>query len=388
MAAVKDWIHQLVEKMVSQVLESHIPTLREELVRRVVQELQPAVGKNQEAGQPASSAGQGSTPPQLLKAISSIHQATAQKEILAALLDGVSGFCSRTALFVVRSGAAVGWQGRGFSNPDAVKNFALGMNSSFAAKALQEKKVQSGPSAGMDKHFLDAVGAPEQDQALMLPLVLKEKVAGLLYADAGPKGGKLDAAAVEMLVLSAGLWLEVVTLRRSTTGTAPAQEGVVEQAPVSAKTEPVAVQQATPAVVAPPAPVPVVAPEPEPPKAMAAAAGATTSPVQAPPSEAPPSEAPGAADGGMSDEEVHKKAKRFAKLLVDEIKLYNKDKVAEGRKKKDLYSRLKEDIDKSRATYDKRYGKTAAAEAKYFDHEIVRILAENDKSLLGANYSQ
>ena len=381
MAAVKDWIHQLVEKMVSQVLESHIPTLREELVRRVVQELQPAVGKNQEAGQPAPSAGQGSTPPQLLKAISSIHQATAQKEILAALLDGVSGFCSRTALFVVRSGSAVGWQGRGFSNPDAVKNFALGMNSSFAAKALQEKKIQSGPSAGMDKHFLDAVGAPEQDQALMLPLVLKEKVAGLLYADAGPKGGKLDAAAVEMLVLSAGLWLEVVTLRRSSTGTAPAQEGMVEQAPVSAKTEPVAVQQATPAVVAPPVAVPVTAPEPEPPKAMAAAAAA--SPVQTPPREAPPS-----ADGGMSDEEVHKKAKRFAKLLVDEIKLYNKDKVAEGRKKKDLYTRLKEDIDKSRATYDKRYGKTAAAEARYFDQEIVRILAENDKSLLGANYSQ
>ena len=319
-----------------------------------------------------------------MKAISSIHQATAQKEILAALLDGVSGFCSRTALFVVRSGAAVGWQGRGFSDPDAVKNFALGMNSSFAAKALQEKKIQSGPCAGMDKHFLDAVGAPEQNQALMLPLVLKEKVAGLLYADAGPKGGKLDAAAVEMLVLSAGLWLEVVTLRRSSTGTAPAQEGMVEQAPVSAKTEPVAVQQAAPAMVASPVPVPVAAPEPEPPKAMAAAAAAVASPVQAP----PPSEVPASADGGMSDEEVHKKAKRFAKLLVDEIKLYNKDKVAEGRKKKDLYSRLKEDIDKSRATYDKRYGKTAAAEAKYFDQEIVRILAENDKSLLGANYSQ
>jgi hypothetical protein len=86
------------------------------------------------------------------------------------------------------------------------------------------------------------------------------------------------------------------------------------------------------------------------------------------------------------DAEVHKKAKRFAKLLVDEIKLYNQAKVAEGRKNKDLYDRLKEDIDKSRATYEKRFGSTVAASADYFNSEVVRILAENDSSLLGANY--
>src|SRR5579884_822826 len=60
------------------------------------------------------------------------------------------------------------------------------------------------------------------------------------------------------------------------------------------------------------------------------------------------------------EEEVHKKAQRFAKLLVDEIKLYNQAKVTEGRKKKDLYDRLKDDIEKSRAIYKKRYAGTAA----------------------------
>jgi hypothetical protein len=71
---------------------------------------------------------------------------------------------------------------------------------------------------------------------------------------------------------------------------------------------------------------------------------------------------------------------------VDEIKLYNQVKVGEGRKNKDLYDRLKEDIEKSRSTYTKRYGNTAAASADYFSSELVRSLAEDDISIMGANF--
>jgi hypothetical protein len=88
------------------------------------------------------------------------------------------------------------------------------------------------------------------------------------------------------------------------------------------------------------------------------------------------------------DQDVHRKAQRFARLLVDEIKLYNQAKVAEGRKHKDLYDRLKETIEKSRATYQKRYGKTVAASGNYFQNEIIRSLAEDDLSILGANFRQ
>ena len=88
------------------------------------------------------------------------------------------------------------------------------------------------------------------------------------------------------------------------------------------------------------------------------------------------------------DLEVHRKAQRFSRLLVDEIKLYNQAKVAEGRKNKDLYDRLKEAIEKSRATYQKRYGKTVAASGNYFQNEIIRSLAEDDLSILGANFRQ
>jgi hypothetical protein len=47
---------------------------------------------------------------------------------------------------------------------------------------------------------------------------------------------------------------------------------------------------------------------------------------------------------------------------------------------------LKETIEKSRATYQKRYGTTIAASANYFQHEIIRSLAEDDLSIMGANF--
>jgi len=96
---------------------------------------------------------------------------------------------------------------------------------------------------------------------------------------------------------------------------------------------------------------------------------------------APPSISP-------EDQEIYRKAQRFARLLVDEIKLYNQAKVAEGRQNKDLYDRLKEVIEKSRATYQKRYGNTVATSANYFEHEIISSLAEDDPSIMGANFRQ
>lgn len=114
------------------------------------------------------------------------------------------------------------------------------------------------------------------------------------------------------------------------------------------------------------------------PRAMAASAAAGTS------STAAPAQAPMNAE----DDAVHRKARRFAKLLVDEIKLYNKPKVQEGKKNRDLYDRLKEDIEKSRAAYEKRYGSSVAGAASYFDQEIIQNLADNDRSLLGDSFSR
>jgi hypothetical protein len=125
--------------------------------------------------------------------------------------------------------------------------------------------------------------------------------------------------------------------------------------------------------------------------AVAEAVAAAPEPLPlAQPEAAPTSEPtpPPASDVSLEDQDVHRKAQRFARLLVDEIKLYNQARVAEGRKNKDLYDRLQEAIEKSRATYQKRYGNTVAASVNYFQDEVVRSLAEDDISIMGANFQR
>lgn len=79
----------------------------------------------------------------------------------------------------------------------------------------------------------------------------------------------------------------------------------------------------------------------------------------------------------------HAEARKIARLLISEIKLYNEAKVAVGRKNKDLYERLKDDIEKSRMTYNDRVDKAVAAKTNYFRDELVASLGEGDASSLG-----
>jgi hypothetical protein len=83
---------------------------------------------------------------------------------------------------------------------------------------------------------------------------------------------------------------------------------------------------------------------------------------------------------------LHNDARRFARLLVSEIKLYNEQKVAEGRQSNDLYDRLKEAIDRSREMYDKRVQPPVASKFDYFHYELVTSLAEGDVARLGEGY--
>jgi len=369
----------IVERVVTQVLENHAGQLRTEIVRRVMEEI---------AAQPATESPAAANSADLARAVSEIQLGTSQKEILKALLDGCSSYAARVALFVVRGGNATGWQGRGFKANDAVKDFALDAKAPAVVRVIGDRTFVSATTADLDSRFVQDFGAPAKGEVRFLPLVLKDKVAALIYADAGTNGdGQLDGGALELLVLSTSAWLEVSTLRKQTAHREPTAErgegrpmAVAEAAP--AFNDPFAAHAPTHAMAAAAtaevaAPVMNVAAELEPtaeevvPMVQAAAAVPEISEVPAASSE---------------DQDTHRKAQRFARLLVDEVKLYNQAKVAEGRKHKDLYDRLKEAIEKSRSTYQKRYGNTVAASGGYFHHELVRSLAEDDVSIMGANF--
>lgn len=356
-------IANIVEQLVSEVLESEVPRLRQTLIEGIVAQVSPQLN---------AGAAETSSPEALLKAVSAVHSANTQRDILKVLLDNGAQFCGRLALFVVKAGTAAGWQARAFADNDGIKDFVLENNSELVAHVLQRHTPMAGHASKLEPKFVSRFGAPAEDHCILLPLMLRDKVAALIYADAGTeKGGRLEVSALELLVLSTGTWLEVVSLRKG----APRES------------EPVAAAKAEAPVA----------------RAAAAAhsgssfhdpfAGHAPSHVKVAVAEEPPSPSDPAASSafaGLSPDEaeMHRKAQRFARLLVDEIKLYNQAKMMEGRKNKDIYDRLKEDIEKSRSTFQKRYGNTVAAAADYFSQEVIRSLAEDDVSLLGSNFKR
>jgi hypothetical protein len=315
-------IQNFIEEAVAEVLDAALPRLRSEIVRRaveVVDSLAPAPG---------------ASPSDLLNAAAaSIHESGSQADILRHLLEGEARFAGRVALFVVKGNAISGWQGIGFEENYAIKTLNIQNGSGLVGTAIQAKNPAAGSAQEFDAGFVKSMKGPADGQCLVLPLVVKDKVAAMIYADAGTvPGGTLDSSGLQALTRFAAIWLELAALRKA--GGPAATDEV-----------------------------------PQPAVAMAASA-------------------PAPAPAGSEEDELHKKARRFAKLLVEEIKLYNQPRVEEGRQHKDLYERLKVDIEKSRSTYDKRYAESAVASADYFTQELIRILADNDASLMGASFQR
>jgi hypothetical protein len=368
-------LQEIVERAVAQALERQLPKLQAELVKCVLAELPPPVAAAE--GRTA-----GAMPSGLVQAVAGIHAGSTQKEILKALLDAGTSYASRVALFVVKGGAASGWQARGLAEDDQIKDFPLDMTAGPASHAYQNRVATPANIAEMDRRFVKQFGGPSNEQIVILPLVLKDKVAALLYADGGTEN-LLDAGSLEVLVMATSAWLEVASLRKQAQQreTVEAMPSMERPAPAPAPVQAVS-SFSDPFAAHSPKHI-ARAPEPEPEPAAevveVAASAASASAAAAP-----------AADpfAGLSalDADTHRKAQRFARLLVDEIKLYNQAKVNEGRRNKDLYDRLKEDIDKSRTTFQKRYGSTVAASGDYFQREVVRSLAEDDFSVMGANF--
>ena len=355
-------VEEIVRNAVNHALERQLESLRESVVQEVLREM-----GSEQAGKADRAESSSAT---LQKAVLAIQSGTNQKEILRALLDNTVLYSERAALFVIKAGSATGWQGTSFSHNDAIKDFSLDVSSGLAARVMQSRTAESGSSSEIDPRFIAKFGAPSDGNATVLPILLKDKISALVYADAGPDGGSFDAAALDVLVRATSAWLEVISQRKQAH-----KEGTAETTHSAASNDPFAAHTPVHTAKAQHAPEAVAAPA-----AAMSAAAAWGGPVAAPASEPPaPSVSP-------EDAETHRKAQRFARLLMDEIKLYNQAKVSEGRKHKDLYDRLKEDIEKSRQTYHKRYGNTVAGAADYFNQELIRSLAEDNVSLLGNNF--
>jgi flagellar biosynthesis/type III secretory pathway protein FliH len=89
--------------------------------------------------------------------------------------------------------------------------------------------------------------------------------------------------------------------------------------------------------------------------------------------------APSISAGAGDNEED---ARRYAKLLVSEIKLYHEAEVLAGRRERDLATRLGGEIARARTLYEQRLPAQARRGPDHFQSELVRMLADGDASLL------
>jgi hypothetical protein len=76
-------------------------------------------------------------------------------------------------------------------------------------------------------------------------------------------------------------------------------------------------------------------------------------------------------------------SRRYARLLISEIKMYHEADVRLGREHRDLVARLGPEIDRARRLYEERLAPSARGRDTYFQQELVQTLAGGDAALLG-----
>jgi len=266
----------------------------------------------------------------LAGATRNLDEARGLSEVLERLVQGAGQEVDRAAVLLVKGVRLAGWRLAGFApgTPPA-KSIDLSVSEAGLAGAV----LKSGEAASRPSDAAEGPGLPPfaanagERHAMALPVRVGGEVVAVLYADA-PRVNELSSdarwpAILEVLVRHASRVLEAMT---------------VEQAAGLSLPRPLA----------------------------RGSHSAVPGPVE---------------QAGSGDEETT--ARRYARLLLSEIRMYHEPIVDAGRRSGDLMSRLHGEIERARRLYEARVPESVQARAEYFDQELVRTLAGGDRTLLG-----
>jgi hypothetical protein len=328
-------------------------------------------------------------------AVRTLDQATTQVDVLHKFLDECRRYCSRAALLVARGGSIGAWKAVGFSqfggDDEAVRQISMPLaEGGLLSRVMTGNALRLHASNEMSS-LLRAIRIAD---GVAIPMVVREKISGALYADAVlGEEDKFDPDALGLLTFMAGLLVDRLASRKLKPAPAlRAPEAAKKPEPASmwmdsgsaspAEEPPVAEAEE---VAAPPAPTiggPLAPPAPR-----IEERPAPEPTFMAPESAARPTDSGRRLAGPLADassgDERREEARRFARLLVSEIKLYNERAVLEGRDHGNLYERLRDDIDRSRQMYEERIPQDVRSGTNFFYEELVQILADGRPEALG-----
>lgn len=351
-------------------------------------------------------------------AVSEMSEQTSQGEILKVLVNRAASFAPRVAFFAIKSDKAIGWRARGFEGSvgdSAIQQISIPLSGDHLLSDVSKSRTtwSGGAHSHPENHvLLNRLGEEAPQRVVAVPLNVRGRAVAVLYADSGSLDSEaINLEALETLVQVSGMSVDLLAAAQA-----------LAKAPAPEATQPQPAHEVTPEVPGSYAPEREYAPTPvaaetaveapasgevsaeivEEPKPVdfgaevveaGTEASVETEPVPAVEAEPQPSTRRRTAEAelpvavsGEEERRLHVDARRFARLLVSEIKLYNEQKVSEGRSQYDLYDRLREYIDRSRDMYDKRVKPEVAQSYDYFHHELVNTLAEGDAAKLGNAY--
>lgn len=265
-----------------------------------------------------------------LDAARRLDAATDQVGVLSRFLEECLAHASRAALLVERDGRMEVWKRAGFA---ALSGQAHG--STLPEDAALERVREGFPQGLPEGNAISrAIGAGDAIEAVILPFAVRESVAGAVYADAVARGrSTFDPDGIALLAWVAGMAVDRLAGRKLVPS--PALRPLADSQP-----------------------------------------GVGTDFKSVPTGGSGPLAFPWAGD--RRDE-----ARRFARLLASEIKLYNEGAVREGREHGNLYFRLREDIERGRRLYEERVPAEVRGDADYYYDELVDVLAGGRPEAMG-----
>jgi len=271
-------------------------------------------------------------------------------EIFRALLEGTAAGSPRAAIYLLREGRFKGWSSIGYAPSVAAGHRALTLpvGSGWLGAVAEEIDVRWRTlSAGeQPPHF----GQGRHAEIVALPVRVGGKAVALIVAEREPGEQPWSPAALSLLCQAARLRLELDLAWRRLKNL---QGAPVEAAPVP---EPVAVRE----------PVAVLEPV-----TMESAAPSPATEI-----------APWSEPTGRETDPRREEARRFARLVATDIRLYNEEAVVLGRREGDLRDRLADPMTRGREAYAKRFPDLGTAGATLLEEAFVQVLAGGDASLL------
>lgn len=283
-------------------------------------------------------------------ALDLLEAAPSQSDLLKRLLDGLEPLVERSALFIVKQGLASLYAHRGFEAGAPLKPGAVvpppDLESVIQGLGRSLRKKGAGYSA-----LLSVLSSFEAADLVVLPLRHKRKTVALLLVDSGLCQRVDHPELVRALVLAASAALGSLA---------------------AGKDEPAHAMPAPPS-----APPPGPSPVPPPPPLPSIPSSQSSAPTQMVPEPIEPSLA---AD---LDPKTRAAAERLARVLVGDVELYFPTKVAQAQTHGNLYGLLREELERSRATFVERFGEDVEAHHRIFTSTVVNQLCEGDAAKLG-----